>query len=138
VHAGQKRNYTFEPYFKHLEAVANIVAAAGADEATIAAAYLHDTLEDTDTTVAELIHEFGVEVTMIVVELTDQYTHAAYPKINRATRKAMETERLATVSAKAKLIKRADLADNTVSIVDHDPRFATVYLREKHELLKVL
>jgi (p)ppGpp synthase/HD superfamily hydrolase len=59
AHAGQARRYTFEPYFHHVEAVAHAVAAVGGDEATIAAAYLYDVPEDTDTTVDQLIGAFA-------------------------------------------------------------------------------
>ena len=80
----------------------------------------------------------GSTVAGLVLELTDVYTSAAYPQLNRAARKALECERLATVSAKAKLIKRMDIADNTKTIVACDPKFAKIYLREKEALLEVL
>ena len=48
-HASQKRKYTDQPYFNHLEAVASTLQSAGVMEPTVlAAAYLHDTVEDTD------------------------------------------------------------------------------------------
>lgn len=129
-HVGQVRKYTFEPYFTHVEAVARAVAADGADAATIAAAYLHDTLEDTATTEAELLAEFGPEVTNLVIELTHVYTKEAYPDLDRKARKALEAKRLATISPKAKMIKAADFEHNAASIIRHDPVFAKIFVPE--------
>jgi (p)ppGpp synthase/HD superfamily hydrolase len=137
-HAGQTRKYTGEPYIVHPTAVAEMVKLAGGDEAAIAAAFLHDTLEDTDTSFSELAAEFGTEIANLVNELTDHFTPTFFPKLNRAARKMLETERLATISKKAKMVKLADIADNTASIVAHDPAFAKVYLVEKAAMLKVL
>jgi len=138
AHDGQLRKYTNAPYYSHVEAVAHAVAAAGADETTIAAAYLHDVLEETNTTVDELTEAFGPGIAEIVVDLTNIYTAAAHPKLSRAQRKRLETERLAHISPQAKIIKRADIADNTLTIAERDPGFAKVYLPEKEAMLKVL
>lgn len=139
AHEGQKRNYTGEPYYTHLVAVAHRVALApDADEATVAAAYLHDTLEDTPATYAQLVSEFGAEVADLVVEVTNVYTSKVYPHLDRTTRKALEAERLATISDRAKLIKRADIAHNTETIARHDPAFAADYLPEKARVLRLM
>jgi (p)ppGpp synthase/HD superfamily hydrolase len=132
-HAGQTRKYTGEPYVNHCLAVAEIVAATGATETTIAAAVLHDTLEDTATTEAELLTAFGPEVTKLVIELTNIRTPGT-----RAERKAKDRARLATVSAEAQTIKVADLIHNTGSIAEHDPEFAKVFIPEANALLAVL
>ncbi|MBW3551609.1 MAG: HD domain-containing protein [Proteobacteria bacterium] len=50
AHHGQTRKYTGEPYFNHCEDVAHLVEASGGDKTMIAAASLHDTIEDTDLT----------------------------------------------------------------------------------------
>src|SRR5262245_51957103 len=118
-HAGHKRKYTGEPYFNHLEAVAELVRGTGAPDKVIAAAYLHDTLEDTDTTFGELINHFGIAVATLVYEMTN-----AYPSrtgINRAERKRKECARLAKCSPATHTIKLADIIDNTHSIVERDP-----------------
>lgn len=112
---GQKRKYTGEPYVSHCNAV------AAADEATIAAAYLHDTLEDTATKYDDLVREFGTEVADLVVELTHVYTAGDHPTLSRKERKAKECARLAKVSPRAKLIKGADLAHNSRTIEKYDP-----------------
>lgn len=135
-HASQKRKFTGEPYVSHPLAVSELVASIGAPETVVAAAILHDTLEDTDTTAAELRLAFGPAVAGLVVELTDVFVPGNGG--NRAARKAKEAARLATVSADAQTIKVADIIDNTSSIVERDPDFAKVYLKEKAALLAVL
>ena len=137
-HDGQTRKYTGEIYWFHLQAVATTVEKGGGSVAMIQAAYLHDILEDTDTNFGELHDEFGIEVAHLVWELPDVFTHAAYPAFCRATRKKWECKRMAGISPEAKIIKLADIADNTKSIVLHDPKFAIVYLREKADMLEVL
>ena len=134
----QKRKYTGEPYWTHTDAVAEIVAAYGGTETMIAAAHLHDILEDTEIQYPELVQRFRYTVADLVDELTDKFTKEAYPKMNRESRKTYEAARLAIVSDEAKTIKLADLYDNTKSIVAHDPNFAKTYLREKEQMLKGL
>ena len=66
-----RRKYSSEPYPVHLQAVADLVASVRYDPEMIAAAWLHDTIEDTPTTEAELQQRFGVAVVQLVGELTD-------------------------------------------------------------------
>lgn len=136
--AGQVRKYTNEPYYLHPAAVADMVAAQVPDASpeTIAAALLHDVVEDTPITHAEIAELFGDTVAGMVYDLTDQYTDPA--EGNRAERKAKERDRLSNISPEAQTIKYADLIDNTVSIAKHDPDFARVYLKEKRALLDVM
>ena len=65
AHAPQRRK-SGEPYITHPLAVATIVAGLGLDETTIAAALLHDTVEDTPLTLQEIEAEFGADVAAIV------------------------------------------------------------------------
>lgn len=138
AHKGQKRKYTGEDYFVHCAHVAHLVEQAGGTREMIAAAYLHDTLEDTRASYDDLVRAFGRQVADLVDELTDKFTPEAYPHLNRKARKALECKRLASISPEAKAIKRADIADNSASIEEHDPNFAKVWLAEKAEMLKVL
>ncbi len=69
AHAGQKRA-SGEPYFVHPCAVANILMDLGLDEATIAAALLHDVIEDTPATAEDIQREFGSEVLALVDGVT--------------------------------------------------------------------
>jgi (p)ppGpp synthase/HD superfamily hydrolase len=138
AHAGQQRKYTGESYIVHPTRVARNVAAAGGDEAMVAAAYLHDTIEDTPVTYFDLVDAFGLDVAGLVLELTHVYTPEAYPEINRAQRKQLEAARLATVSKRAKLIKLFDVLDNLPSVCQHDPGFAKVYVPEQQAVLQAV
>lgn len=136
-HTGHKRKFTGEPYIGHPLAVAELVKEVGGTEEMIAAAVLHDTIEDTGATEAEIEKEFGPKVAKLVVELTNVYRSGTGG--NRAYRKAKECERLATISPEAMTIKVADLIHNSATIETRaPPEFAKLYLSEKAELLKVL
>lgn len=69
AHEGQKRK-SGEPYITHPLAVAQILADLGIGPSTIAAALLHDTVEDTDYTLAMLQKDFGDEITLLVDGVT--------------------------------------------------------------------
>ncbi|MFU0503636.1 HD domain-containing protein [Pseudaminobacter sp. NGMCC 1.201702] len=131
----QRRKYTGEPYIVHPIAVAEIVKTVPHTPEMIAAAYLHDVVEDTAVTIEEIEAEFGKEVADLVGWLTD----VSKPQDgNRRARKAIDREHSAKAPAEAQTIKLADLIDNTKAIKPHDPGFWKVYRREKHELLEVL
>ena len=130
---GQKRKYSGEPYIVHPIEVAEIVKTVLHTPAMVAAAYLHDVLEDTQVTRDVLLAEFGEEVTTLVVWVTKVGVEG-----NRARRKELDKDFLALAPAEAQTVKLADLIANTTSIVENDPSFAKVYLREKVELLHVL
>lgn len=134
-HKNHLRKYTNLPYFTHLEAVGDLVASVISDPEVIAAAVLHDTLEDTTATHAELVLNFGLRVADLVNEVTDVSTKADG---NRAKRKGMDKDHLANASADGASIKLADLIDNSRDIEKHDARFAKMYLAEKRALLEVL
>lgn len=132
---GQTRKYTGEPYVVHPLEVAALVESVGGTEAMIAAALLHDVLEDTAVTVDVLEEQFGSEVADLVLWLTD----VSKPEDgNRSTRKALDRQHSAAAPAAAQTVKVADLISNTRSIVAHDPGFAKVYIDEKRLLLDVL
>jgi (p)ppGpp synthase/HD superfamily hydrolase len=132
---GQVRKYTFEPYIVHPAEVAKIVRDAGGSEAMVAAAWLHDTVEDTGVTIETIRAEFGVEVAELVGWLTD----VSRPEHgNRAHRKALDRAHSAAAPAEAQTVKLADLIANTRSIMAHDEAFAKTYLEEKRLLLAVM
>lgn len=142
---GQVRKYTGEPYWVHTDEVASIVESVTTDESMIAAAHLHDVLEDVPVdyvddpfSSADLRREFGHKVYELVRDLTDVYVSQLLPGKNRAERKELERLRLYRISPEAKTIKLADLLSNTASITAHDPDFAKVYLEEKRLLLPML
>ena len=136
AHSKQKRKYTGEPYIVHPQAVAELVRAVpGHTDAMLAAAWLHDVVEDCGVGIGELFTLFGQEVGNLVFWLTDvSLPHHG----NRAIRKSLDREHIAKAPREAKTIKLADLIDNTQSIVAYDPDFAPVYLAEKRALLEVL
>jgi (p)ppGpp synthase/HD superfamily hydrolase len=135
-HAGQKRMFTGEPYIVHPLAVADLVEASGASEAVIAAAVLHDVIEDCGVSAAELEEQFGAEVAGLVSEVTNVFRKASGG--SRAERKAKEIVRLAGVSPDAQSIKVADIIDNCSSLMERSPEFAKVYMPEKAAMLAVL
>jgi len=108
-HSGmQRKGRGNEPYINHLAEVANLLAAAteGADAELVAAGWLHDTIEDTETTHRELAEKFGERVAALVVEVTDDMT---LPKDERRRRQVVEAP---SKSPGAKLIKIADKISN--------------------------
>lgn len=137
AHNGQVRKYTGEPYIQHCRNVAKLVSGLGGSEQMIAAAYLHDTIEDCGVNVNDIRDEFGSVVLQLVIGLTDMYTKENYPDMNRELRKKNEAARYATESIEVQTIKLCDLIDNTSCIVKYDPEFAITYLREKADLLEV-
>lgn len=132
---GQARKYTGEPYINHPAAVANLVRSVPHDDAMLAAAWLHDVVEDTRVSLSVIEDEFGADVAHLVFDLTD-VSNPSYG--NRAARKAIDRAHTQNASPRAKTIKLADLIDNTRTIAAYDPDFAAVYMQEKALLLQVL
>lgn len=133
--AAQLRKYTNEPYIVHPREVAKIVGTVPHSYEMLAAAWLHDVVEDTGVTLETIRAEFGSSVADLVGWLTD----VSRPEQgNRATRKAIDRAHTAMASADAQTIKLADLISNCTSIVEHDADFAKTYLEEKRLLLEVL
>ncbi len=133
---GQKRKYTGEPYIVHPAEVAAIVASVpGSTPDMVAAAWLHDVIEDTGCTFTDVHMAFGIDIATMVDWLTD----VSRPEDgNRAHRKAMDRSHSAQAPAEVQTIKIADLISNSRSIMQHDTEFAKVYLEEKRLLLEVL
>lgn len=131
---GHRRKYTDEPYTNHLERVAGLVASVVDDPAMIAAAYLHDTVEDTEVTIEDIEREFGADVATLVAGLTDVSRPGDG---NRAYRKKLDREHIADGDERVHTIKLADLIDNAGSIPG-SASFASVYMNEKRQLLSVL
>ena len=133
---GQRRKYTNEPYIVHPAEVAKIVAGVpGSTPDMVAAAWLHDVVEDTGCTYTDIHMAFGADIAALVGWLTD----VSKPEDgNRAHRKAMDREHTAAAPAEAQTIKLADLISNSRSIMAHDPEFARTYLAEKRALLEVM
>jgi hypothetical protein len=131
----QVRKYTGEPYISHPAAVAAIVQSVPHTPEMVAAAWLHDVVEDTGVTLGTIRAEFGPAVADLVFWLTDK----SKPEDgNREHRKAIDRDHSAAAPPAAQTIKLADLIDNTASIEALDPDFARVYRHEKARLLAVM
>ncbi|MGJ4890483.1 HD domain-containing protein [Bradyrhizobium sp. HKCCYLS3077] len=117
-HAGQQRKgRDEEPYVNHLAEVANILAATtdGEDAELVAAGWLHDTIEDTDTTRDELAQRFGTRVAGFVEEVTDDMT------LPKSERRAVQVIAAPAKSAGAKQIKIADKISNIRARIVFEP-----------------
>jgi hypothetical protein len=130
-----RRKYTNQPYDVHLKSVARIVAEYTDDQEMIAAAWLHDTVEDTSATFEDIEEQFGQDVVALVADVTDV---SKVSDGNRAVRKAIDRAHLAQASPRAKTIKLADLIDNCRDITRNDEDFARVFCTEMSSLLEVL
>lgn len=96
----------------------------------VAAAYLHDVVEDCDVDISEIIHFFNEDVADIVAELTtDDHIDG-----NRVERKKAAREKIKAISWEAKLIKLIDRIDN-LNELDWADGFSQVYARESLLLL---
>ncbi len=118
-HRDQRRkDQPLSPYINHPLEVARLLWEVGGvrDEATLAAAILHDTIEDTDTTSDEIRQAFGEEVLNLVLEVTDD---KSLPKMRR---KRLQIEHAPRISFKAKLIKLADKISNVNDLLYSPPR----------------
>lgn len=136
AHEGQTRKYTGFPYVTHPARVAGRTAILpGATEEMIAAAYLHDVLEDTKVSREEI----EKETSPLVGNLVDQMTNRSKASgLSRAERKAMDRERLSTVSMEAKKIKILDRIDNLLEMTDAPVDFKKRYTDESLFLAAVL
>ena len=135
AHNGQTRKYTGEPYIVHPIEVMELVRQVINDPEVLAAALLHDVVEDCPVSIKDIEDKFGPRVASMVDDLTD----VSRPEDgNRATRKELDRQHTAKASPDSKTVKLADLISNARSIVKDDPNFAKVFMKEKALLLEVL
>ena len=117
-HRDQRRkDAEASPYINHPIALAEVLAGEGgvADVEVLAAALLHDTIEDTATTADELRAEFGARIAAMVEEVTDDQS------LPKADRKRLQIEHAPKLSVEAKLVKLADKTCNLRDIVVRPP-----------------
>ncbi|WP_341835754.1 HD domain-containing protein [Chitinophaga pollutisoli] len=147
AHGDQMRKYTpRDRYIVHPMRVMRICEAYTQSLPVLAAAILHDVLEDTAVTKSELSSFLSsimpareAERTLqLVVELTDVYIKKNYPEWNRRKRKSAELKRILQNSPDAQTIKYADILDNCQGMSEQDTDFAPVFLRECRQLLKLM
>ena len=113
----RRKDVNASPYINHLISTARILAKEGLviDEELIVAAILHDTIEDTETTYAELQEQFGTAVADIVREVTDDTS------LLKVQRKLLQEERALAASSRAKQLMIADKISNIHDIMHHPP-----------------
>lgn len=117
-HRDQRRkDAAASPYVNHPLALADVLANEGGveDVDVLCAALLHDTIEDTETTVEELQREFGSKITSIVLEVTDDKS------LPKAERKRLQIEHAGHASHEARLVKLADKVCNLRDILASPP-----------------
>ena len=116
-HRHQKRkDAKASPYINHPIALASLLQQHGVDDIVVlCAALLHDTIEDTKTTAAELRREFGPEITGVVLEVTDDQD------ILKEERKRLQIVHAKGLSTRAKLVKLADKTCNLRDMVVAPP-----------------
>lgn len=134
AHSGQRRKGGGS-FFLHPLRVARQVAKVPHTTEMVCAALLHDVVEDTAVTIDQIRKEFGLTVARLVEALTCRLTSEDG---NRATRKRMERERLASAGPEVGTVKLADVMDNVRDIAVIDPGFAKVYLPEQLALARAL
>lgn len=118
AHAGTERRGKGFPYAVHPLEVVSIVATMTADQELLAAAALHDVVEDTDYTVADIEREFGPKVARLVEAESDSLTEA--PDANKTdswhARKQATMDRLKGESLEAKTVALGDKLSNMRAI----------------------
>lgn len=137
AHEGQKRKYSGLPYITHPARVAGRVGILpGVTEELVAAAYLHDVLEDVPWATREMIEAAtNAQVGFYVDCMTNRSKDSGLP---RAARKAMDREHLAKVPDEVKLIKALDRIDNLIDCAPAPADFKRTYSQESLLLADVL
>jgi guanosine-3',5'-bis(diphosphate) 3'-pyrophosphohydrolase len=117
-HRDQRRkDAQASPYINHPIALAEVLAGEGgvADVEVLAAALLHDTIENTATTPEELVEQFGERIAGIVAEVTDD------KNLPKQERKRLQVEHAGAISPGAKLVKLADKICNLRDVAERPP-----------------
>ena len=117
-HRNQRRkDVDASPYINHPIALARVLAVEVGvnDHKTLGAAILHDTVEDTETTLDELREHFGGKVADVVAEMTDDKS------LPKQQRKELQVEYAPTLSKRAKLVKLADKICNLRDVATSPP-----------------
>ena len=131
----QRRKFSGEPYIVHPIEVAKFVRQYGGNDEMVAAALLHDTVEDCDVTHNDIFIRFGFAVGHIVYQLTDCPKDQIH---DRNTRKRLDIERLRHASPEAQTVKLADILSNLSDIDECPTPFVERFVKEKRAMLDVL
>ena len=143
AHEGQVRKYTGMPYICHPARVAGRVAIhPEATEEMVMAAFLHDTVEDTQTTFKDIRFWFGNRVTNLVMDLTDPCCTGLADTCKgkpREERKAIARGYIASACQESRIIKMVDRIDNLRDMPLTPPNsYTKMYLAESLLLAKAI
>ena len=116
AHRNTERRGKGFPYIVHPMEAVEIVATITPDQELLAAAALHDTVEDTDVTVEDIRREFGDRVAELVHSESDQYTEGVSEEDSWHDRKQAVIDRLAAASHDAKIVAMGDKLSNMRAI----------------------
>lgn len=116
AHAGTERRGKGFPYIVHPMEAVSIAATITADQEILAAAALHDTVEDTDVTAQQLKAEFGDRIASLVTSETDVVFEGRSESDSWHDRKQAAIDRLAKVSHDAKIVAISDKLSNMRAI----------------------
>jgi len=114
-HSGMMRKDGTTPYSKHLEDVVNRLKSLGViDEELLCAGWLHDTIEDTETSFDDLYGQFGSKVAVLVSSLTKDMS------LPRKKREQIYVKQLKEASSDAKLVKLCDISANLSDLKNYE------------------
>ena len=116
AHAGTERRGKGFPYIVHPMEAVEIVATMTKDQELLAAAVLHDTVEDTDTTVEQIREEFGDRIASLVASESDTIPEGVSEEDSWHARKQAAIDRLARASHDAKIVALGDKLSNMRAI----------------------
>ena len=134
-HSGMKRKDGTTPYSKHLEGVVNRLKSLGVvDEELLCAGWLHDTIEDTDTSFDDLFEQFGRIVAVLVSSLSKDMS------LPRKKREQAYVTQLKEASFDAKLLKLCDISANLSDLKNYDASKSKKlrHVRQKRHYLVVI
>lgn len=130
AHEGQTRKDGKTLYITHPIGVAALVDQYGGTSEQVMAALLHDVVEDCDISLGDIEKEFGKLIAKMVGDLTNT-SKQDRPELNRAARKALDAERLATVDMDSQFVKLCDIYYNISDLNGLEPGFRIKFLLEK-------
>ncbi|MCR5560524.1 MAG: HD domain-containing protein [Bacteroidales bacterium] len=116
AHAGTERRGKGFPYIVHPMEAVEIVATMTTDQELLAAAALHDTVEDTDVTVEQIREEFGERIANLVASESDTFEEGVSEEESWHARKQAAIDRLSRASHDAKIVALGDKLSNMRTI----------------------
>ena len=138
AHAGTERRGKGFPYIVHPMEAMEIVATMTPDQELLAAAALHDTVEDTDVTVEQLRAEFGSRIASLVADESDEMPADIPESASWHARKQAAIDRLARASRDAKMVALGDKLSNMRAIardyaVQGDALWSLFHVKERKD-----